>query len=56
MRYLRTKNVRFELDQIEEEKRDKGYDGPPVEEDDDQGKGANSKQGICKEEWDKSEE
>ena len=48
--------MRFELDQVEEEKKAKGYDGPPVEEDDDQGKGANSKQGVCKEEWDKSEE
>ena len=55
MRYLSTKNVRFKLYQVEEEKEDKGYDGPPVEEDDDQGKGANSKQGVCKEEWDKSE-
>ena len=44
-----------ELDQVKEEKEGEGYDGPPVEEDDDEGKGANAEKGIRKEKWGKPE-
>ena len=42
-----------EVDQVEEEEKAEGYDGPPVEEDDDEGKGANAEKGIRKEKWGK---
>ena len=44
-----------EVDQVEEEEEGEGYDGPPVEEDDDEGERANAEKGICKEEWGKPE-
>ena len=44
-----------ELDQVKEEKEGEGYDGPPVEEDDDEGEGANAEKGIRKEKWGKPE-
>ena len=44
-----------ELDQVEEEEKGEGYDGPPVEEDDDEGECTNAEKGICKEKWSKPE-
>ena len=44
-----------ELDQVEEEEEGEGYDGPPVEEDDDEGECTNAEKGICKEKWSKPE-
>ena len=39
------------MHQVQEEEQGKGNDGPPVEEDNNESKGANAEQSVCEEEW-----